>query len=147
MARRTFTTIEPVSDEEIFRRVTDVLVDALGVDHDEVEPRSRLGPDLGAESIDYLDISFRIEKAFPGLCIQGRTTSLIGVDWGSAVNGDGCLLENAHEILKRRYPEFDWPEGMAGKWANDFIKDFYTVERMCHFIRCRIDHPELNQIN
>lgn len=41
-----------------------MLVDALGVDDDEVTPQATLMADLGAESIDFLDIVFRLEKAF-----------------------------------------------------------------------------------
>ena len=50
--------------DEIYKKVTDVLVDALGVDDTEVTPESTLREDLGAESIDFLDIVFRLEKAF-----------------------------------------------------------------------------------
>src|SRR5215213_3597126 len=50
--------------DEIFKKVQDLLADALGVDEDEVTPDAVLRDDLGAESIDYLDIQFRLEKAF-----------------------------------------------------------------------------------
>ena len=50
--------------DEIYAKVQDVLVDALGVDDDEVTPGAVIKDDLGAESIDFLDIQFRLEKAF-----------------------------------------------------------------------------------
>ncbi len=50
--------------DDIFQKVQGVLVDALGVDDDEVTPDATLMGDLGAESIDFLDIVFRLEKAF-----------------------------------------------------------------------------------
>ena len=50
--------------DEIFQEVQEVLVDALGVDNDEVTADATLTGDLGAESIDFLDIVFRLEKAF-----------------------------------------------------------------------------------
>ncbi len=53
-----------VSREEILQRVQEILVDALGVDDDEVAAEATLMGDLGAESIDFLDIVFRLEKAF-----------------------------------------------------------------------------------
>jgi acyl carrier protein len=53
-----------MSREEIFEQVQEVLVDALGLDDDEVTPEATLMGDLGAESIDFLDIVFRLEKAF-----------------------------------------------------------------------------------
>ncbi len=53
-----------MSRDEIFGQVQEVLVDALGVDDDEVTSGATLMGDLGAESIDFLDIVFRLEKAF-----------------------------------------------------------------------------------
>jgi acyl carrier protein len=50
--------------EEVYTKVQGALVDALGVDEEEVTPGARLVGDLGAESIDFLDIVFRLEKAF-----------------------------------------------------------------------------------
>ena len=52
------------SREEVFAKVQDVLSDALGVDQEEVSDEATLQGDLGAESIDFLDIVFRLEKAF-----------------------------------------------------------------------------------
>ena len=54
----------PMSETEVFAKVKETLVDALGVDDDEVTPQATLTGDLGAESIDFLDIVFRLEKAF-----------------------------------------------------------------------------------
>jgi acyl carrier protein len=53
-----------MSRVEIFKEVQQVLVDALGVDDDEVTTEAALIGDLGAESIDFLDIVFRLEKTF-----------------------------------------------------------------------------------
>ncbi len=50
--------------KEVFQKVQEVLVDALGVDEEEVTPEATLMGDLGAESIDFLDIVFRLEKTF-----------------------------------------------------------------------------------
>ena len=53
-----------MTQDEVFGKVQEVLIDALGVDDDEVIPDAKLVADLGAESIDFLDIVFRLEKAF-----------------------------------------------------------------------------------
>lgn len=53
-----------MSRDEIYEKVKGVLVDALGVDDDEIKPDAIIRDDLGAESIDFLDIMFRLEKAF-----------------------------------------------------------------------------------
>ena len=53
-----------MANEELFKKIRTALVDALGVDDDEVTPEATLVGDLGAESIDFLDIVFRLEKTF-----------------------------------------------------------------------------------
>ena len=50
--------------DEVFEKIQVALVDALGVDEEEVTPEATLVGDLGAESIDFLDIVFRLEKSF-----------------------------------------------------------------------------------
>src|SRR5215470_3279531 len=52
------------TQEEIYTKVSDTLVEALNVDDDEVKPDATLQGDLGAESIDFLDIVFRLEREF-----------------------------------------------------------------------------------
>ena len=52
------------SQDEIFQKVSATLVEALNVDEDEIKPTSTLQGDLGAESIDFLDIVFRLEREF-----------------------------------------------------------------------------------
>src|SRR5256886_2275163 len=52
------------TQEEIFDKVSATLVEALNVDEEDVKPTSTLQGDLGAESIDFLDIVFRLEREF-----------------------------------------------------------------------------------
>src|SRR5580704_12968272 len=52
------------TQEEIYTKVSSTLVEALNVDEDDIKPTSTLQGDLGAESIDFLDIVFRLEREF-----------------------------------------------------------------------------------
>src|SRR2546423_12487901 len=52
------------SQEEIYTKVSATLVEALNVDEDDVKPDATLQGDLGAESIDFLNIVFRLEREF-----------------------------------------------------------------------------------
>src|SRR5882757_10177415 len=52
------------SQEEIYTKVSETLIEALNVDEDQVSPSATLQGDLGAESIDFLDIVFRLEREF-----------------------------------------------------------------------------------
>ena len=54
----------PMTQDQVFEKVKETMVEALGVDEEEVTPESTLTGDLGAESIDFLDIVFRLEKSF-----------------------------------------------------------------------------------
>jgi acyl carrier protein len=53
-----------MTEADVFEKVKEALVDALAVDEDDIKPQATLMGDLGAESIDFLDIIFRMEKAF-----------------------------------------------------------------------------------
>jgi len=50
--------------DEVFDKIREVLTEALGVDDEDIQPEATLQGDLGAESIDYLDIVFQLEKEF-----------------------------------------------------------------------------------
>ena len=51
-------------DPEIWGKVQRAFAEALGLEEDEVEPGHKVIGDLEAESLDFLDIAFRLERAF-----------------------------------------------------------------------------------
>jgi acyl carrier protein len=53
-----------MTNQDILQKVTDIIVDVLVIDENKVQPTSRLIADLGAESIDFLDLVFQLEKEF-----------------------------------------------------------------------------------
>jgi acyl carrier protein len=71
-ARGGLAQMPTMSKDEILTKVREILVDALSVDDDEVTPGATLMGDLGAESIDFLDIVFRLEKTFGIKIPQGE---------------------------------------------------------------------------
>jgi acyl carrier protein len=58
------TTNRRFTYSRVGRGVVKVLTEALGLEEDEITPGSKIKEDLGAESIDFLDIKFRIEREF-----------------------------------------------------------------------------------
>ena len=101
-----------LSRDEIYQKVQGVLVDALGVDEDEVSPTSTLREDLGAESIDFLDIVFRLEKAFSIKIPRGE---LFPEDMDSLRNdpnlvSDGKITPTGTAELKKRMPYADFAD-------------------------------------
>lgn len=53
-----------INEKELLTKVQQTLAGALGVDEGDIVPEASLKRDLGAESIDFIDIVFRLEKAF-----------------------------------------------------------------------------------
>jgi len=56
----------------VYPTVAETIADALGCDLDEVKPNASLIDDLGAESIDFLDMVFRLERAFKVKIPRGK---------------------------------------------------------------------------
>ena len=68
------------ASEDVYGKVTQVLVESLNVDEGDVTPTATLQGDLGAESIDFLDIVFRLERAFKGRLSGLALPSLVFLD-------------------------------------------------------------------
>ncbi len=56
----------------VYPTVAETIADALGCDLEEVKPDASLIEDLGAESIDFLDMVFRLERAFKVKIPRGK---------------------------------------------------------------------------
>lgn len=95
--------------DEIFSKVRDVLTDALGVDADEVTTGARLAADLGAESIDFLDITFKLEQAFGFKIPQGELFP-DGAAQNPAYVQDGKITARGIEEMRRKLPHLDFTE-------------------------------------
>jgi acyl carrier protein len=92
-----------LSQDEIFEKVQEALVEALGVDDDEVTEEATLVGDLGAESIDFLDIVFKLEKAF-GIQIPREELSPEDILTDSNLVKDGIVTSQGIAELKSRMP-------------------------------------------
>lgn len=118
------------SKEEIFDKVRATLVNALSVDDEEVVPEAKVFADLGAESIDMLDIVFQLEKNFSIKVARGE---LVPDDLSSEFINDGVLTPAGVEELKRRLPHAD----VASLPANptlDQMKDLVTVQMIVNYV-------------
>jgi acyl carrier protein len=123
-------------NEEVFSKVQAALMDALGVDDDEVTPEATIVGDLEAESIDFLDIVFKLEKAF-GIKIQ--TEELFPKDIlteGTYVQ-DGKVNSNGLSELKRRMPWADLSKFENNPRIQDF-GDLLTVSDLCRYVQSKL---------
>lgn len=93
-------------------KVRQVLVDALGVDEDEIIPTTTLVDDLGAESIDWLDITFRLEKVFDIKIPRGElfpdSSYWNNLQTDPRYVADGYVLPDGVDIIRAHYPHIDF---------------------------------------
>lgn len=122
--------------EEIFAKVQETLVDALGVDDDEVTLKSTLQGDLGAESIDFLDISFRLEKNF-GIKIPKGELFPDGLTSQEGLVADGKVTAAGIAELKQRLPFCD-VDTFAKDPRADKIWDLFTVEMLVKYVASKL---------
>ena len=121
--------------EEIFEKVKDALIEALGLDDDEVTPEATLVGDLGAESIDFLDIVFRLEKGFEIKIPRGELFPedvLTNAEYVS----EGRVSEAGLAELRARMPYANLDEFAANPIVQDF-GNLLTVADMCRFIETK----------
>jgi acyl carrier protein len=129
-----------MSEAEIYAKVTETLVDALGVDEDEVTPEATLVGDLGAESIDFLDIVFRLEKNFSIKIPRGELfpENLASADSGFVA--DGKVTPVGLDELRKRMPHAD-VESSAKDPKVESIPDLFTVQMIVNFITRKLENP------
>ena len=129
--------------EEIFAKVSSTLVDALNVDEDEIKPEATLQGDLGAESIDFLDIVFRLEREFGIKIPRGELFP------ESIFQGDPEFVQNGKVTpkglaeLRARMPfadlsDFEKDPDVSG------ISDLFTVEMITRYIQGKLGGPSGN---
>lgn len=122
--------------DELFEKIRTALVDALGVDEDEVTPQATLVGDLGAESIDFLDIVFRLEKAFDIKIPRGELFPEDILTSAEYVQ-DGRLNAVGVAKLRERMP-FANLEKFS---ANPLVKDFgnqLTVQDIANYVEGKV---------
>ena len=104
-----------MSSDEVSEKVKAAFVEALSIDEDDVTMESKIFDDLGAESLDLLEIVFLLERAFDIKIPRGgvKEASQAGVD-PSQYEVDGKLTEFALEKLRELMPEVGPGELVTG---------------------------------
>ena len=123
--------------DDIFEKVQEVLVDALGVDDDEVTSEAKLTSDLGAESIDFLDISFKLEQEFGFKIAQGEL-----FPDGAAQNPefvqDGKITEKGLAEMKEKMPHADFSEFEKDPQLAK-VGQVFTVDVLVNFVERKLN--------
>ena len=127
-----------MSRDEIIQKVQEVLVDALVVDDDEVTPEATLMGDLGAESIDFLDIVFRLEKAFgikiPREELFPAESLMNNPDYLS----NGKLTDVGLKELREKLPHTDITEFEKDPDINK-LGDLFTVGAIVNYVEGKLN--------
>ncbi len=122
--------------EQIFEKVQATLVDALGVDEEEVTSNATLQGDLGAESIDFLDIVFRLERNF-GIKIPRGELFPENLTADPEWIADGKLTTKGVDELKSRLPFADISK-IEEDPSVDKIGDLYTVDMLVQYVQSKL---------
>jgi acyl carrier protein len=127
----------PMTKDEVFNKVKEVLVSTLAVDEDEVKPTSRLKADLNAESIDFLDITFQLEKTF---AIKIPKTDLMpeNLVGNPEFVQNGKMTPKGIAELKAKIPYLD----LTGFEADPDIgklMDLFTVDNLCALVMSKVN--------
>jgi len=130
-----------MSRDEIFGQVQKVLVDALGVDDDEVTAEATLMGDLGAESIDFLDIVFRLEKAFGVKIPREELFPAESLMNNPELVSNGKFTEIGLAELRDKVPHTD-----LSAFENDpdinKLGDLFTVGAIVNYIETKLGNGE-----
>ena len=124
------------SRDEIFEKVKKALVDALGVDEEDILPSATMVGDLGAESIEFLDIVFRLEKSF-GIKIPRGDLFPEDVLSSSEFVAGGKVNAAGIAALKTRMPFADLSRFEANPNVQNFANTL-TVEDMVRYVQSKL---------
>jgi acyl carrier protein len=126
------------ASDEIRERVTKVLVQAMGVDEDDIRPSATLLGDLGAESIDFLDIIFRLEREFGVKIPRGELFVEPVFQDGADYVRDGRLTEEGLVALRSQMPYADL-SGLERDRHLSNITDLFTVDLLVRYIAWKME--------
>lgn len=123
-------------DTAILKKVQETLAGALGLEPSEIRPEASLVKDLGAESIDFIDIIFRLEKTFDIKIPSGDLfPSHILTD--DRYIQEGRITEEGLEALRAKLPFLDI-ESFRSNPLVARLGDYFTVQMVLDYIRDRL---------
>ena len=127
-----------MSRDEIEQQVREVLIEALGVDDDEITTEATLMGDLGAESIDFLDIVFRLEKAFGIKIPREELFPAEDLMNNAEFIQNGKLTEKGLTELRNKMPHTDLTEFEKDPDINR-MGDLFTVNAIVNYVENKLN--------
>ena len=125
------------ASEEIYGRVARVLVESLNADEDDLTPTATLQKDLGAESIDFLDIVFRLEREFGIKIPRGELFPESVFRGDLELVSEGKVTDKGVEELRSRMPYADLA-GFDHDRRLNAVPDLFTVDLITRYIAWKL---------
>ena len=130
-------TNTPITKEEImavYPKIAEIIAAALPCEIERVKPEASLIDDLGAQSIDFLDIVFRIERAFKVKIPRGKIVEEARGDLSAAeFDQRGVVSEAGLQRLRAFLSEVP-PERFASPLKVADIPRLFTTETFCKIV-------------
>jgi acyl carrier protein len=130
-----------LTQDEIYSKVKDTLVEALNVDEDQITPAATLQGDLGAESIDFLDIVFRLEREFGIKIPRGELFPESIFQGDPEFVQDGRVTEKGLAELRARMPFAELAQFEQDPEVSH-ISDLFTVELIARYIQGKLESAD-----
>jgi acyl carrier protein len=131
-----------MTNDEIYSAVETAVAEALGLDEDEVTPDATLLDDLGAESIDLLDILFRLERTL-GVKVQASDLAdhvQGGIPDEEFGDENEIITPKGMEQLKKVMPQLQGMD-LDGKLEADKVMSYFTVQNLADLVAARAEAP------
>src|SRR5579885_1260847 len=132
-----------LTHEEIYQKVSAALVEALNVDADEIQPTATLQGDLGAESIDFLDIVFRLEREFGIKIPRGELFPESIFQGDPELVQDGRVTPKGLEELRAKMPFADLTKFEENPEVGN-LSNLFTVDLITRYIQGKLVNGNTN---
>jgi len=131
------------TQDEIYTKVSATLVEALNVDEEDIKPTSTLQGDLGAESIDFLDIVFRLEREFGIKIPRGELFPESIFQGDPELVQDGRVTQKGLDELRSKMPFADLTKFEANPEVGN-LSDLFTVDLITRYIQGKLENGSQN---
>jgi acyl carrier protein len=124
-------------NEDIYAKVASTVAETLSIEKRQIKPWSKLQADLGAESIDIVDLLFRLESEF-GIDIPESDFYPAGlIQQHPEYVQNGQVTERGLAALQDRLPYLDLG-AFAQNPEKSAINDLFTVESVARYVETRL---------
>ena len=123
--------------DEIYHRVAQVVADCLNADEEDITPAATLQKDLGAESIDYLDLVFRLEREFGIRAPRGELFPESLFQGDPEFVQDGRVTDEGMGELRSRMPYADFDAFDADRRLSA-VPELFTVGLIARYVAWKL---------